>query len=100
MHGPEPRGHWTASLTKGAFEHLSPGTRYVVSKAFRDFDGHLHPLGESWEFLGHNYLPHDDGLSLFVSRDGMSEWHIRLQWRAEQQGEIIDNLGDYVRAAL
>jgi len=43
--------------------------------------------------------PYEDGLSLFVSIDGVSEWHIRLQWRPEQQGAIIDNLSHYVRQA-
>jgi hypothetical protein len=42
-------------------------------------------------------MPYDDGLSLIVSLDGISEWHIRLQWRRETQGGIIDHLGDYVR---
>jgi hypothetical protein len=44
-------------------------------------------------------LPHDDGLSLFVSLDGDREWHIRLQWRDDQQGPLIDRLEDYIRKA-
>jgi len=55
--------------------------------------------GETWTFLGHNFLPHDDGLSLFVSLDGDREWHIRLQWRDDQQGPLIDRLEDYIRKA-
>ncbi len=77
---------------------LIPGRRYRVRKSFTDYDQDEHPSGESWVYLGFNFLPYDDGLSLFVSLDGEQEWHIRLQWRPEQQGLIIDNLVDYVVA--
>ncbi len=99
MHGPEPRGHWTGSLKSGAFQHLIPDERFEVCAPFRDYDGDGHAIGESWQFLAYSFLPHDDGLSLFVSLDGQSEWHIRLQWRPEAQGPIIDNLGLYLRPA-
>ena len=99
MHGPKPPGHWTTASGREAFKHLQPNRRYVVSLGFRDYDGDLHGVGESWTFLGHSFLPHDDGLSLFVSPDDASEWHIRLQWRPEGQGAIIDDLGRFVEAA-
>jgi len=54
-------------------------------------------LNESWVYLGRNFVPYEDGLSLFVSLDGLNEWQIRLQWRPEQQGAVIDNLHEYVR---
>jgi len=98
MHGPEPRGHWTASRPQGAFKHLTPGERYDVFQAFTDYDGRTHPVGENWRFVGHNFLPQDDGLSLFVSLDDEREWHIRLQWRPDQQGALIDNLEGHIRA--
>jgi Domain of unknown function (DUF3601) len=96
--GPEPGGHWTASMVPKAFKHLAVGARYAVVREFADFDGGIHPAGETWWFRGHNFLPYDDGLSLFVSLDGQREWHIRLQWVPEQQGRIIDDLETYVRA--
>lgn len=99
MHGPEPHGHWTASSPQSGFKHLIPGKRYRVSKAFIDYDGHTHPSGETGTFLGHNFLPYDDGLSLFVSLDDQSEWHLRLQWRANAQGRLIDHLKDYIQPA-
>lgn len=99
MHGPKPAGHWTTSVKAAPFKHLKPGARCVVSAAFRDYDGDLHAMGESWVFLGHSFLPHDDGLSLLVSLDHLSEWHIRLQWRPEEQANIIDNLDSYIRCA-
>jgi len=79
-------------MQRQPFNHLQPGQRYRVAVSFRDFDGVVHPVGESWAFLGHSFLPYDDGLSLFISPDGKSERQIRLQWRPEAQGPIIDEL--------
>ena len=66
---------------------------------FEDFDRVTHPRGERWVYLGSAFLPHDDGLSLFVSLDGQAEWHMRLQWRPEGQALIIDRLADYIGSA-
>nr|WP_165388510.1 DUF3601 domain-containing protein [Sphingomonas populi] len=75
---------------------LQPDRRYTVVREFTDFDGVLHPRGESWRFLTYSFLPYDDGLSLFVSLDDESEWHVRLQDRPEQQGGIVSNLASYL----
>jgi hypothetical protein len=72
------------------------GARYRVVKAFVDFDGVTHPVGEAWTFLGHAYLPYDAGLSLFISLDGEHEWHVRLQNRPEEQAGIIAALADHL----
>jgi hypothetical protein len=100
MQGPHAPGHWTAQTTPRPYGPLTPGLRYEIASAFIDFDGDEHPVGECWVFLGHNFLPYDDGLSLFVSRDGRQEWHIRLQDRPETQGGIVQALhgGTLVRA--
>lgn len=82
-----------------AFKHLAPGKRYCVAKSFVDYDGEIHPIGENWIYLSHSFLPHDDGLSLFVSLDGERQRQIRLQWRDDQQGALIENLEDYIRVA-
>jgi hypothetical protein len=65
-------------------------------KPFVDLDGHTHPAGECWTFLGSTFQPHDDGLSLFV-QIGAAEWHIRLQDRAEAQRAVVDDLAAHVR---
>ncbi len=98
MHGPCPPGHWMSRLAPNKFGPLEVGRRYEVVRPFDDYDKVRHEVGEAWTFLGYNFLPYDDGLSLFVSLDGQQEWHIRMQWRPEEQGEIIGNFGDYVRA--
>jgi hypothetical protein len=56
---------------RGAARVRAPraGCRFVVAEAFTDYDGDVHPAGESWTFLTHNFLPYDDGLSLIVSLD-------------------------------
>jgi hypothetical protein len=77
------------------FAHLVIGRSYVVARAFVDFDGQTHPEGESWVYLGHGFLPYEDGLTLRVAPGGS----IRLQWRPEAQGAIIDNLEAYIGEA-
>ncbi len=41
------------------------------------------------------FVPHEDGLSLFVLI-GSDECHIRLQVRPEEQEHIANNLEDFV----
>ena len=99
MIGPFDKGHWTARGCDRSFQNLASGRRYAVVAPFSDFDGDLHPIGEDWTFVGAAFLPYDDGQSLFVSLDGAREWHIRLQWRPDQQGEILDHFDRYVQPA-
>ena len=91
-----PQGHWAAGLDTSEFKGLRRGRRYRVAKAFRDFDGAEHTEGETWFFLGHAFLPYDDGLSLFVSLDGHREWHVRMRWTPDDQGQVIDSLEKFV----
>ena len=63
--------------------------------AFEDFDGITHAIGESWRFVSKNFVPYEDGLSLFVESEGRVV-QIRLQWRAETQGDVINGFSDLV----
>ena len=85
------------SLPKRKFTaaDLVPGQTYRVITTFTDYDGIIHPIGEGWRFVGKNFLPYEDGLSLFVESNGQNV-SFRLQWREEAQGEIIDNFSDFV----
>jgi hypothetical protein len=87
----------TTPLSKRKFSaaDLVPGKTYHVIKPFTDYDGTVHPVGESWRFVKKGFSPHEDGLSLFVERNGQTVL-IRLQWLEESQGEIIDNFSDFV----
>ena len=97
MYGPYEPGHWSkATKLQPTFEFLETGRRYRVCGAFTDFDGDVHVPGEEWTFLGTSFLPYDDGLSLFVSLDGSREWQIRMQWRPETQGVVLDGLASYL----
>jgi len=99
MHGPEQLGRWSSheSANCGADTGLlRAGRRYRVIKAFVDFDGDGHPVGECWTFLGYSFVPHDDGMSWFVSLDGEREWLVRLQWRAEAQAEVLEHLAEHL----
>jgi hypothetical protein len=75
--------------------NLAPGSIYQVKRPFTDYDGVLHPVGETWRFLEKGFLPAEDGLTLHVEQDGQ-QWFIRLQWRKETQAEIIEHFSDYV----
>jgi Domain of unknown function (DUF3601) len=77
---------------------LVPGRIYSVVAPFKDFDGAIHPIGERWHFIEKNFLPYEDGLSLFIELNGQ-KLQVRLQWRAETQGRIIDDFSDYVNEA-
>jgi len=81
------------------FKHLKIGRWYRVVKTFTDFDRGEHPVGETWRFEGHSFLPYDDGLSLFVAPDEATLRHIRMRWTPEDQGEIVDALERYVQPA-
>jgi len=99
--GPKAIGTWSGpKAPNGGADHdfLRAGKRYTVIKKFADYDHHTHAVDESWMFLGYSFLPYDDGMSFFVSLDGKQEWHIRLQWRPEEQGPVLDNLSEYIRA--
>lgn len=84
----QPNRKFTAS-------DLIPGQTYRVTRAFDDYDGMRHPVGEQWRFLKKGFLPAEDGLTLIVEKDGQEVW-IRLQWREESQAEIIDNFAGFV----
>jgi hypothetical protein len=77
--------------------NLTPGRTYRVKAPFTDYDGDFHPVGETWRFVEKTFLPYEDGLMLFTEHDGRP-WTIRLQWREETQGQIIDRFADFVEA--
>jgi hypothetical protein len=83
------------SRRKFTAAELTPGQAYHVLQAFTDYDGVTHPVGETWRFIEKNFLPYEDGLSLFIERN-QQKTSIRLQWRAEAQAQIIDNFSDFV----
>lgn len=77
------------------FGHLCRGERYVVQRAFADYDRITHPVGEVWEFIGSNFVPYHAGLSLFAMINGKEE-QVRLQWSPEEQATVIEALGEYL----
>lgn len=85
------------SLSKREFTaaELVPGVVYRVTWPFRDYDGDVHPVGESWRFISKSFLPYEDGLTLIVEKDGQEVW-LRLQWRDDTQGPIISKFSDFV----
>ncbi|MGC9367656.1 MAG: DUF3601 domain-containing protein [bacterium] len=103
MFGPKPKGTWSNLKGKNCgkqYQFLISGIRYRVIEEFYDYDHHLHPVDEVWTFLGYSFLPYEDGLSWFVSMDGVQEWHIRMKCTGEEQSEIVNSLKKYLREDL
>jgi hypothetical protein len=75
---------------------LIPGQVYTVSSPFTDYDGIIHPVGETWRFKEKHFLPYEDGLTLIV-QDQLREVWIRLQWRPETQSELIEKFSEFVK---
>lgn len=79
--------------------NLIPGQKYSVIKAFSDYDKIIHAVGETWTFRGTNFLPYEDGLTLFVSIENFDkELSYRFQWRNEEQAYLINNFSEFVKA--
>ena len=78
--------------------NLISGQKYRVIKPFTDYDNLIHEIGETWIFVKTNFLPYEDGLTLHVKYDNVSYEEIvyRLQWRKEEQADIIENFKDFV----
>jgi len=79
----------------GNILNLEHGNPYRVIKEFVDYDKDVHPIGDTWIYVGTAFLPYEDGLSLFVEKDGQQIMY-RLQWRKEEQADIIDNFKEFV----
>lgn len=86
----------SADQRKFDASRLTPNQLYRVIAPFTDYDGKVHPIGEEWRFLEKNFVPYDDGLSLFVEQNGQRV-QIRMQWRDEAQGHVIDNFSEHVQ---
>jgi hypothetical protein len=80
-----------------AIQELIPGQCYRIIRAFTDYDGGQHPVGETWVFESTNFVPYHDGLTLHVSLHGGPQVY-RLQWLPEEQGALIENFTDFVVA--
>jgi len=77
-----------------AFE-LIQGRLYRVIADFTDYDGLPHKVGESWRFIGKDFLPYDDGLTLHIERAGQNSV-FRMQCSPEFQGDIVSSFSDFV----
>lgn len=78
---------------------LKPNTLYRVNRDFKDYDGVIHLTGERWRFLAKRFLPYEDGLTLLIEQNGR-EAAIRLQWREETQGSLIERFSDFVEEVV
>lgn len=79
------------------FQHLEVGGTYRVVSEFTDYDGGKHAIGERWVYLGKNFVPYVDGLTLFLEING-EPCEVRMQWTYEEQGAILESLAGYIVA--
>jgi Domain of unknown function (DUF3601) len=81
--------------------NLIPGQKYKVIKSFIDYDRHVHEVGNTWTFVETNFLPYEDGLTVHIRLDNNPKVLLfRLQWRQEEQANIIENFRDFVEACV
>ena len=66
-------------------------------KEFKDYYGFTHQVGEKFYFACVYFLPHEDGYTLYISKDKINISNIFLQDRAETQKEICYNLKEYFK---
>ncbi|WP_417761425.1 hypothetical protein [Shewanella sp.] len=78
------------------YAHLNAGQTYRVMQSFVDYDNDTYPEGTTLLFIGANFVPYDDGLSLFCEING-AEQQIRLQLRPEEQLHIVRSLEQYLQ---
>jgi hypothetical protein len=77
--------------------NLTPGQKYKIVKPFTDYDRHVHQPGEMWTFVETNFLPYEDGLTVHLRLDDNPKVLLfRLQWRPEEQADIIEHFTDFV----
>ena len=77
---------------------LVAGKAYRVVTLFEDYDGTTHEVGESWRYVGKNFLPYEDGLTLLL--DAGETRQLRLQWRPETQAHIIEHFSGLRRRSV
>ncbi len=73
---------------------LKSNNSYKIIKAFTDFSDVHYNVGEELTFIGSNFSPYEDGLSLFFTQDD-KEFQIMLCVRPDYQKEISNNLDSY-----
>ena len=85
-------------MSKGSprYQHLVAGRRYRVARSFIDFDRTEHLVDERWEFLGHGFVPYDDGHTFYIRHDDGSETSFRMQGYPEEQGPILGKLAEHI----
>ena len=78
-------------------EYLYSEDYIKVIKEFKDYYGFTHQEGEKFYFACAYFLPHEDGYTLYISKDKINISNIFLQDRAETQKEICYNLKEYFK---
>ncbi|MBM4035332.1 MAG: DUF3601 domain-containing protein [Planctomycetes bacterium] len=99
---PDPKGTWaklTGRNVTTSYGFLSAGRWFRVKKEFTDAIGDLHPVGETWLFVGAAYMHYDDVQCFCVSLDGEGEWRFHLMGDPAAQGPILHDLEDYIEPA-
>lgn len=78
--------------------HLSIGERYRIVRELKDYDGVVHPVGETWTFQGATFLPYEDGYTFYISTDIGNERSFRMQNRPDAQAAFFTEALAYVGA--
>ncbi|WP_064669307.1 DUF3601 domain-containing protein [Vibrio nigripulchritudo] len=73
---------------------LKAPNEYRIIKQFKDYCGITYEIGTKLKFIGSNFVPYENGLSLFFDNNGV-EQQIMLCVSSEFQQSIAHNLEEY-----
>lgn len=100
MRGPYPPNALQPLPSPSSFdwEHgrLQRGAEYRVINEFRDADGDLHAIGETWRFIGTRFSRFDDLLTLVIGDAAGRYRDIPLLWTTDGQERVIENVDHYL----
>lgn len=85
-----------SSLLDKQYAHLNAGQTYRVMQTFVDYDNDTYAEGCTLTFIGANFVPYEDGLSLFCEINGQQR-QMRLQLRPQEQLHIVKALAQYLQ---
>ena len=78
-------------------DYLVPGKKYRVIKPFLDAVKSVHPVGETWTFLG--YLPNGfaEATYIFITTETHTEGGFGIDWNSTENNLGLENLRNFIQ---
>lgn len=79
-----------------SIRQLAEGKKYLVIKAFTDYDKTVHPIGESWVLEKISFVAYHDGVTFHVYEDE-KQHTFRFQDLPWEQAALLNSFIEYVK---